>query len=336
MATFTIYQLHFNSPLHIADRHEAADVSLKTVQSDTLMAALFSCLAKTGKDMPANGDLGFVASSLFPFYQKDAGSNPVFFLPLPMSAEQASIKDPSMAKRIKKVKWASSNLYSRILAGESNVYGTTEDDFSYVHGAYLTNMEMPDENDDFIVSSVMQRVKIEDRTGRENALPYFVDRVFFKDFSGLYFLVAGDTEMADKAVALLSEEGLGTDRNVGFGGFSYSKGQIDIETPENTGHQVSLSVLIPESQEVLQEMLGSEAVAYDFERRGGWITSFPYNTLRKDAVYAFLPGSVFKSTDKSVMGKIVDLAPSGINGMAHPVWRDGRAIMLPIRRNVQL
>ena len=334
MATFTIYQLHFNSPLHIADRHEAADVSLKTIQSDTLMAALFSCLAKTGIDTPADGDLGFVASSMFPYYKKNADSKPVFFLPLPLSTEQARIKNPSMAKRIKKVKWVSSNLFSRILAGNGDVYGKTEDDFSYIHGAYLSNMEIPDGNDDFIISNVMQRVKIEDRTGHNDAFPYFVDRVFFKDYSGLYFLAKGDTSMADKAMAMLAEEGLGTDRNVGFGRFSYSKGQIDIETPENTDYQVALSVLIPETEIVLKEMLASETVAYEFERRGGWITSFPYNTLRKNAIYAFLPGSVFKSPNKPTMGKIVNLAPYDFKEIAHPVWRDGRAIMLPIRRNV--
>ena len=336
MATFTIYQLHFNSPLHVADRHEAADISLKTIQSDTLMAALFSCLAKTETKLPTNGDLGFVASSLFPYYQKFTDSKPAFFLPLPMVAEQPHIKDSSMAKKIKKLRWASIDIFSRILAGERDVYGTAENDFSYVHGAYLTNLEMPNDNDDFIVSSVMQRVKIEDRTGQEDSLPYFVDRVFFKDFSGLYFLVIGDTSITDKAMALLAEEGLGTDRNVGFGAFSYSKGQINIEIPETSEHQIALSVLIPESENVLKEMLDSDAVAFDFERRGGWITSFPHNTLRKNAIYTFLPGSVFKSLGKSIMGKIVDLAPSGTNGMTHPVWRDGRAIMLPIRRNVLL
>lgn len=336
MATFTIYQLHFNSPLHVADKHEAADVSLKTVQSDTLMAALFSCLAKTGIDLPDNGNLGFITSSLFPYYQKDADSNPVYFLPLPMMVEQSLTKNPSMAKRIKKVRWASSNLYGRILAGESNVYGKTEGDFSYVHGLYLADKEMLEDGDDFITSNVMQRVKIENRTGQEDALPYFVDRVLFKDHSGLYFLVTGDTSMADKAIALLADEGIGTDRNVGFGSFTYTKGQIIIDTPETTSHQVALSMLIPESEQELQEMLDSKAVAYDFERRGGWITTYPHNTLRKNAVYAFLPGSVFKSSGKDTMGRIVDLAPSEINGMNHPVWRDGRAIMLPIRRKESL
>ena len=336
MATFTIYKLHFSSPLHVSDRHEAADISLKTIQSDTLMAALFSCLAKTEKDLPENGDMGFVSSSLFPYYQKDANSRPIFFLPMPMRVEPANLSNPSKAKAVKKIQWVSSNLFSHILNNENDVYGIKEDDFSYIHGTYLTDLPMPYDESDFIVSEVIQRVKIEDRTGQKDALPYFVDRILFKGMSGLYFLVKGDTTLADKAIAILANEGIGTDRNVGFGTFSYSKETIEIDVPSHADHQVTLSMLIPESENELHDMFDSEVVAYDFERRGGWITSYPFNTLRKNAVYAFLPGSVFKNTGRDTMGKIVNLTPAIINGHAHPIWRDGRAIMLPIRRKSQL
>ena len=63
-ATYKLYKLHFTSPLHIADRHEDDSNSLKTIQSDTLYAALMSCLAKTGSTIPDNGDLGFTAHAL--------------------------------------------------------------------------------------------------------------------------------------------------------------------------------------------------------------------------------------------------------------------------------
>ena len=56
-ATYKRYKLHFTSPLHIADRHEDESISLKTIQSDTLYAALTSCLAKTGETIPEDGYL---------------------------------------------------------------------------------------------------------------------------------------------------------------------------------------------------------------------------------------------------------------------------------------
>jgi hypothetical protein len=58
-------------------------------------------------------------------------------------------------------------------------------------------------------------------------------------------------------------------------------------------------------------------------------------TLRKNAIYGFLPGSVFTKepdTDCSVIGKIVDLKPEVTEvEMAHPIWRNGKSIMLPIK-----
>jgi hypothetical protein len=57
-------------------------------------------------------------------------------------------------------------------------------------------------------------------------------------------------------------------------------------------------------------------------------------TLRKNAIYGFLPGSVFHTEDDkevSVIGKIVDLKPETVDErIPHHVWRNGKAIMLPI------
>ena len=78
MATFKIFKLHFTSPLHIADRHEDNSNSLKTIQSDTLYAALMACLAKTGTEIPDDGNLGFTVSSLFPYYQRERGKSCLF------------------------------------------------------------------------------------------------------------------------------------------------------------------------------------------------------------------------------------------------------------------
>ena len=103
MATYKIYKLHFTSPLHIADRHADSSNSLKTVQSDTLYAALTSCLAKTGATIPDDGDLGFTVSSMFPFFQRSKDGKPVFFLPMPIQARMAELKDVSMAKKVKKI-----------------------------------------------------------------------------------------------------------------------------------------------------------------------------------------------------------------------------------------
>lgn len=337
MATFKIYKLHFTAPLHISDLHDDLGNSQKVIQSDALYAALMSCLAKNGEDLPEDGELGFTVSSLFPYFQKDKESTPVFFLPIPMQSKQADLEDITKAKTVKKVQWIDSNLYSSVLSGESLFEGT-DSYIPYIQGNYLTTYELPEDingDKEFVRSEVSQRVTLMSRTGEEDAKPFYVDKILFRYDAGLYFIAEGDTALLEKALHFLSMEGVGTDRNVGYGFFEYTADSLSIDLPENANHQLSLSLFIPESKEQLEMLLDSECVAYDFVRRGGWITTYPYMTLRKNAIYGFVPGSVFHKDEgkaATVIGKIVDLKPETVDvEITHHIWRNGKAIMLPIK-----
>ena len=337
MATFKIYKLHFTAPLHISDQHEDLGNSQKVIQSDTLYAALMSCLAKNGEDLPEDGELGFTVSSLFPYFQKDKDSSPVYFLPIPMQSRQADLADVTKSKTVKKVQWIDSNLYSSALSGES-LFDGTDSYIPYIQGSYLTTYELPEDingSKEFVRSEVSQRVTLVSRTGEEDAKPFYVDKILFRYDAGFYFIAEGDTSLLEKALHLLSMEGIGTDRNVGYGFFEYTADTLSIDLPKEANHQLSLSLLIPESKEQLEMLLNSECVAYDFVRRGGWITTYPYMTLRKNAIYGFVPGSVFRKDEgesATVIGKIVDLKPETVDvEITHHVWRNGKAIMLPIK-----
>ena len=336
-ATYKLYKLHFTSPLHIADRHEDSSNSLKTIQSDTLYAALTSCLAKTGVTIPDDGDLGFTVSSMFPYYQRGKDGKPVYFLPMPKQARMAELTDVSVAKKVKKIGWVDAELYAKVLFGESFFDGTDKF-YSCIQESYLSETILPEDvegSKEFVRSEVSQRVTLQSRIGEEDALPYYVDKILFRYDSGLYFLAEGDTEMLEKALSILSNEGIGTDRNVGFGFFEYSAEDLTLELPDEADHQVSLSLFIPESKEQLNELLASNDVAYDFARRGGWITTYPYTTLRKNAIYGFMPGSVFSLKEGQAcasIGRIVNLRPEiGELTPNHPIWRNGKAIMLPLK-----
>ena len=337
MATFKIYKLHFTAPLHISDQHDDLGNSQKIIQSDALYAALMSCLAKNGEDLPEDGELGFTVSSLFPYFQKDKDSSSVYFLPIPMQSRQADLADVTKAKTVKKVQWIDSNLYSSVLSGES-LFDGTDSYIPYIQGNYLTIYELPEGingSKEFVRSEVSQRVTLMSRTGEEDAKPFYVDKILFRYDSGLYFMAEGDTALLEKALHLLSLEGIGTDRNVGYGFFEYTTDTLSIDLPKEANHQLSLSLLIPESKEQLEQLMNSECVAYDFVRRGGWITTYPYMTLRKNAIYGFVPGSVFRKDEgesATVIGKIVDLKPETVDvEITHHVWRNGKAIMLPIK-----
>lgn len=336
MATFKIYKLHFTAPLHISDQHEDLGSSQKTIHSDTLYAALMSCLAKMGHRILDDGDLGFTVSSLFPYFQKVENSSPVYFLPIPMQAKQAELADASMVKKVKKVQWVDSALYSSVLAGKP-LFNGTSNYLSCIQDSYLSQQELLEDvngSREFIRSEVSQRVTLQSRTGEDDAKPFYVDKILFRYHSGFYFIAEGDTVLLEKALHILSIEGIGTDRNVGFGLFDFFSDTLTIDLPQNANHQLSLSLFIPESKEQLATLMQSNHVSYDFVRRGGWITTYPYTTLRKNAIYGFLPGSVFSKepdADCTALGKIVDLKPEATEEeITHPIWRNGKSIMLPI------
>lgn len=331
--TFNVYKLHFTSPLHLGDAREDYGISLRTIASDSLYAALISCLAKLGADVPVNGDLGCTISSLFPFYQKDKeDKNAVLFFPKPLKQTlPTSDKAVEERKKVKKVAWLDAQAFSKILNGKQLFDDATIDN---IQGEYLTDKEI---DKDFICSQVSARVTVS-RDGQEDAKPFYMDRIMFKGYSGLYFIANGDVSLLEKALKLLQHEGIGTDRNVGNGYFEYENSSIEIDVPDDAEFAMSLSSFVPESKEQLQALLDSDEIAYDFQRRGGWITTPPHNTLRKNVIYAFTAASVFKlhSNGLTILGKVdIDLKPeiSWDDKLNHPVWRCGRALFLPIKVN---
>ena len=330
MATVTIniYKLHFTTPVHLGDARDDYGVSLKTIASDTLYAALISCLAKLGEDIPKDGDLGCTISSLFPFYQKDAESDAVLFFPKPLKQtlpkSNAAVKE---RKKIKKVAWLDAPYFSKILQGEQ-LFDEQAISGNAIQGEFMTDAPV---DKDFITSQVSPRVTVS-RNFSENAKPFYMDRIAFKDYSGLFFMVDGDASLLEKALNLLQHEGIGTDRNVGNGYFEYEKDSVELNIPETSEYVLSLSSFIPDSKEQLRSLLDSDEVAYDFQRRGGWITTPPNNTLRKNVVYAFTAASVFKSHCSGVetKGQVgIDLRPD-VPMVEHPIWRCGRALFIPI------
>lgn len=329
MASFTVYKLHFTSPLHIGDNRLDYSISMKMIQSDTLYAAVTSCLGMLGVTIPEDGDLGCTISSLFPFYQKDKEAEAVYFFPKPLK-NTLPMDNIQYAKKIKKVAWLDKNYFEQMIQGKDLFENKSVIDD--LQNEFLTCRSIPDK---FIVSEVLPRVTVS-RTGKEDAVPFYMDRVYYKDYSGLFFLVEGDTSLLDKGLNLLQHQGLGTDRNVGNGYFFYETDTLRLDCPEKSDNVVALSMFIPDNKEELAQMVQGENVAYDFVRRGGWITTPPNLTMRKNVIYAFTPASVFHGEDVTspfCKGKMVDLNPrvKGMDTIDHPIWRNGKAIFVPIR-----
>lgn len=325
---FSVYKLHFTTPLHLGDERDDYSITLKNLRSDTLYAALTAVLASIGKSIPGDGDLGFTISSLFPFYQKSESDEAVLFFPKSLRQHLPPLKHLDDIKKIKKISWLEQEYFEKQLNGIDYFdEGFTSD---HVSGDFLSSKPF-DEN--FISTQISPRVTVS-RTGLEDARPFYMDRLYFKDYSGLFFLALGDSQLLDIALDVLQHEGIGTDRNVGNGYFSFTKETLELKLPESD-YCMSLSMFCPESEEELRQMTDAPGVAWDFTKRGGWLTTPGYATLRKNSIHMFTEASVFKGVKTRqpfAKGKTVNLAPSlEFTRIEHPVWRCGRAIFIPIK-----
>ncbi len=327
MTELKVYKLHFTSPLHIANTRSDYSISNQTIASDTMYAAITSCLAKLGKEIPNNGDLGFTISSLFPYYQEKKEEKPLYFFPKPMQSK-LPVLDIENNKKIKKIRWVDTEYFSQMLFGK-DIEKENPNFIENIQGDYLCKTKF---NNKFISSKVSQRIRLKDRYMESEAEPYWVDRVFFKDYSGLFFIVEGNTSLLDKALPLLAIEGIGSDRNIGNGFFKIEKDTIYLDIPQKADYCVTLSVFFPENKDSLSLMINDENAAYEIQRRGGWITTAPYQNLRKNFIYAFKEGAVLRNETSSMktIGRIVDLQPKW-NDKLHNIWRCGYSLVLPIK-----
>lgn len=327
---FKVYKLHFTTPLHIGDERADYGVSLKSFHSDAMYAALTSCLAKVGKKIPDHGDMGFTISSLFPFYQNEKeNTNAVYFFPKLLNQQLPKLEDISKAKKIKKVSWLDTSYFEKLINGVSLF--ENDSDEKRINDTFLTAVDI---ESGFISSQVSQRVKVS-RDFSKDAEPFYMDRLYFKGKSGLFFIADGDTKLLDIALDILQHEGIGTDRNVGNGYFEFKTDEIELDLPKSSV-VASLSMFCPENKEQLENMIDNEKVAYDFIKRGGWITTSPFNSYRKKTIQMFTPASVFKHEEEIsnpiVLGKIVDLNPNlSFEDIDHPIWRSGRSIFIPVK-----
>ena len=323
---YKIFQLRFKSPLHLSDIRSDYGKSERMLHSDTLTAAIMQTWAMLGKSEWISKDYGFTVSSLFPF-TTDIQNQIVYFLPKPyigLNIPKEST-DPSLAKIAKKVNFLAIDYFQKALNQE-----LVEVPTEHYQGVYLSAQEI-DKN--FLLSDVRVRIR-QPRKDAEDAEPFYMEQLIFKENSGLWGMVCFENEAAEKrfsiALDILQDAGLGTDRNIGQGQFCFDWDNTT-ELGFNTNiekYGICLSLFCPADHQQLCEMLPDEA-QYETIKRGGWISE-PHNTFRKKSVMMFREGSVFKMAKpaSNIVGNVVNLQPDILK--EHPIWRSGKAIFLPI------
>ncbi|WP_114749625.1 type III-A CRISPR-associated RAMP protein Csm4 [Pleomorphovibrio marinus] len=336
MSQLYAVQLKFTGSVHFGSSRLDYGKSERFLHSDTLYAAIFQAWAMLGKKEwieQYKDDRDFVLSSSFPFYRPKEG-DPVYFLPkpyAPLFPDQANADGKIDRKLVKKVSWIDLRLFAQWCRD-----GNTPLEAKYIHKEFYTSQDwLKDEKGNELslcTSEVYPRVKVS-RVDGEDAVPYYIEKLYFNNSSGLYLIFHGNEESLcalKHALEVLKDEGLGTDRKVGHGQFKYTIDPFFDLEKQNGEFAVNLSLFVPESKEWLDSYLPDRNLGgYELIQRGGWITTPPFNTLQKNRLSFFKEGSIFKFANQ-IAGVTHDLCPEIISGNpdAHPVYRVGKALFV--------
>jgi CRISPR-associated protein Csm4 len=336
---YDIIRFKFTTPLHVGNERSDYSTGSPMLQSDSIFAAICHAWAKLGKAdwIGENGDCGFIISSLFPYINYD--SNYSYFLPKPMllfDDVNNDNLDTSVRKQLKKVQWLDIPVFEAMVNGKPLPYSAT-----FYDNGYQSIRPLPIEKSGKTIEPIsnhsMPRASIS-RTGIEDTVIYYIDRYYFHDKVGLYSIIHLENDSiktkVEVALRLLADEGLGTDRNVGHGKFTFSFDKISINLPDQASYGINVGMYCPiDKEEWLQFTEHNNAnprAGFNLTRRGGWMSE-PRNTWRKRSVYMAMPGGVFKTGGKKTCGKIVNLEPTSEVNTGHPVWRNGKSIFLPCK-----
>jgi CRISPR-associated protein Csm4 len=343
MAQQDIYvvKLAFSAPLHLHNERADYAESLTRLHSDKIYAALMQMTGLFGFKTPIidleSGTTTFTISSAFPY--TTVGEQMVYFLPKPFKRFHRPAQTQALwekrEKDLKNIEWIDLQLYSKHLADAKGL----EVQLEWLQETCKSYMSVHPLKS-FLKSQLEPKVRIS-RVG-EDSEPYYLERLFFQQGSGLYVIFKGsatDFEVFCKWMKLLGQEGIGTDRSIGNGLFT-------IQREENASvlaafrsifevksdHSVNLSLYLPKSSLDLEAQLDSAHAGYTLLKRGGWITTEGMNTLRKRGSYFFAEGSVFKLNAAQThycMGNTINLAPEVVQ--TRKIWRMGKALFAPIK-----
>lgn len=273
---------------------------------------------------------------------------PIFFVPRPALRYAGTGRDPSYAKRLKRVRYVSlgvlAEIRAHLCAGAADELPACELDlldFPQIGGRYACT---PDEiapygardvqDDDLSSTVLVPRVEVRSPTG-EDAY-YHASGITFipiglpdeENLRGHFYVLVEHALEPDEwrrflaCVRLLGDEGVGGERTAGYGWFEDVKeAQVAIPaTDAGAGITMSLAPVIPAGDDEFSRALHYEL----FLRGGGSIGLHGEPRLHRKRVRVMREGALFRGTPR---GSLVDVSPDD-NPNPHPLLRNGLAFAL--------
>ena len=361
MSSYTTYNLTFRTGLHLGRSIGSAQTGQLGLQKTEVYIpgdTLFSALCQTWTTFYGENaletflarytvdgtHLPFRLTSAFPF----AGD--VRFFPKPLV--RLNIDERKDAKKAKNIQFVSYNVFKDLLNDK-----TPELDNQLINGGKmwvdasekeklktLLNSSEKDNKEagDITVWKADSRPRVTlNRRSHESQI-WHVQTLTFNKNCGLWFAVqfddpndtqkADDKSKIDTLLSVLGDNGIGGERNAGYGLFEFTKEKksIELDAADKGSQFVTLSPICPKNEEQLAGLLDGN-VNYSLKPCGGWGNSTGTAFQRKK-VMMFNEGSVLTKTDGQVGRLVNGLEPDDNDACTHPVYRYGYAWPVGIKK----
>jgi CRISPR-associated protein Csm4 len=365
MPDLTLYHLNFEGPLHLGRRGVGQEKTGVHLPSDSLFAALMATLVEAGENPDdlagqfpryaevATGDSPpFLLTSAFPY-----AGQVRFYRPPPLAYWPISetVREERL-KELKRIQFVSEVIFEKMVAGdaldawlppEREAQQTDQGLYMQGQALWLSRQEvkaLPDAMwkagkverpfEAFRLLRLWQihqvpRVSVDRIRNASNI--FHTGRLTFSPGCGLWFGVDwrddGWRGRVTEALSLLADSGLGAERAVGYGHFTW---EAQAEPRRWRGPQggdlfITLSRYHP-GQGELPEVLAAEQTAYELVSVGGWLASPEDSAQRRRRLWMVAEGSVLRAAGGGPWGDLVDVRPVyKSRTFPHPIWRYGLA-----------
>lgn len=338
-------KLRFSSPVHFGRGREELDKSELVYHSDSMKSALYAVglsMFPEWKDEKRFHN-SFRISSCFPYAENE------YFLPRPQLKRKIYFgenNEDNAAKKVKKIEYLEKSVFEDFVNCTDGEILISPDlitpDGLFVCKNKNTFTRKGDKGEQtlltFYRSEVQQRVSVPKEGDEADSTPFYIDRIYFEENCGLYFLAEFDDAEIEQQVMetlrLLGENGIGTDRAVGNGLFIVetiaNEQDFNLQINSRYGSFLSLGLFLPTKEE--HASIDFDESAWNLIKRGGYMAgsgNINLMHLRKRSVYMFREGSVLKASIE-LNGKYEDLQPAWNDEEIHPIWRDGQCLLLKI------
>lgn len=354
MPELTPHYLTFRSGLHVGTGVEGLNEARPSVPSDTLFAALASAQRALGGDVAsftapfAARKPPFLLTSAFPF------ARGVRFFPMP--ADLSAIFSTEVLgafewnKPLKKIRYFSEGLLRKALNGETLdawLFPKSEEEEPRqgvaLQGGALWLLEeeiaalprglthtdkrsMPLRElrrQGVWKAHTVPRVTVDRISSTSNL--YQAGRAVFSEGCGLWFGVAGQSSELPRLLDTLGEAGLGGERTVGYGAFSWFAGEpFSLPDPSPDQRAYLLSRYSPMEEELPAVL--AEPAAYKLEAVGGWLHTPDGAAQRRKRVWLITEGSLLAGAPRGGLRDVKPEYDARLGDVPHPVWRYGLAL----------